>query len=386
VVSRENQTHPDSNSGQASGLFSDKSQPALRPLSSLGKSRANQVSWAASPVKYCDSIAASKEDGMATEMKIWCVSDQKKLELVQDVPFAANHLEKDLESWIENSPDVLGEDLLVIARQHQVPGIGILDLLCLDGDGAPVIVELKRNSTPCEAIAQALDYASWLDTQSKDELKALAESSLKRNLEEAFKELFQDELPEIDCQNHRIILVAPKLDASAERIINYPAERYRIRINAVFFKYAIIAGQEILVRSMLVSDEVTKPRRAPREGKVQLAPEELEKVANERKVSELVNICREMHTFWDESSTDYFPGSWRYSKTAEQGWRSLVRVDVTGNASNTPVGELDVWVRCKNVAEVTGIDEATIRSTLKSGYSVLGEKIWQLRYSPANEG
>jgi len=72
---------------------------------------------------------------MATEMKIWRVCDQKKLELIPDDSFPANHLEKDLELWIENSPDILGEDLLVIARQYQIPGVGILDLLCLDSEG-----------------------------------------------------------------------------------------------------------------------------------------------------------------------------------------------------------------------------------------------------------
>src|SRR5277367_5560262 len=101
---------------------------------------------------------------MATEMKIWRVSGEKKLELLQDVPFKANHVEDDLESWIESNPEILGEDLLVVARQLEIQDVGRLDLLCIDSNGVPVIVELKRDSTPRQAIAQALDYASWLDT------------------------------------------------------------------------------------------------------------------------------------------------------------------------------------------------------------------------------
>jgi hypothetical protein len=49
----------------------------------------------------------------------------------------------------------------------------------------PVIVELKRDSTPRQAIAQCLDYASWLDTVSADEFKELAEEYLKRPVAQA---------------------------------------------------------------------------------------------------------------------------------------------------------------------------------------------------------
>lgn len=315
---------------------------------------------------------------MATEMKMWRVSDQKKLELIPDGNFPADHLEKDLETWIENSPDILGEDLLVIARQLKIPGVGILDLLCIDSEGAPVIVELKRDSTPREAIAQSLDYASWLDTQGANDLKALAESNLKKSLVDAFSEVFQDGLPEIDCQRHRIILVAPKLDAAAERIINYLAERYSVGINAVFFKYAQVGGEEILARSVLVSEEASRRRRLPRAPKT-TTPEDLDKAAQQRNVTELVNICRRMNTVWDERPSDRFAGCWRYSATTDNGWRSLLLIDVSGAFSETPTGELDVRIRWKNVAEVTATDEAAVRNILDAGYSASAEKFGNLR-------
>jgi len=217
-----------------------------------------------------------------------------------------------------------------------------------------------------------LDYASWLDALSGEQFKELAEISLKKSLKDAFSELFQDELPEeIDCQKHRILLVAPKLDAAAERIINYLADRYSVRINAVFFKYAKLGSEEILVRSMLVSEKVRAPRKPRQE--VTTAPD-LERIAAERNVADLVNICRKMSGVWDEVPSGYFAGSWRYSLTTEAGWRSLLRIDVSGASMNTPTGKLDVWLKCKNVAQVTSTDEAVVRSALKAGYSVLAEK------------
>ena len=76
---------------------------------------------------------------------------------------AANHLEKDLEDWVEHNPSILGGDrVLIIATQKSIPGVGRLDLLGIDQSGSLVIIELKRYSTPRDAVAQALDYASWL--------------------------------------------------------------------------------------------------------------------------------------------------------------------------------------------------------------------------------
>jgi hypothetical protein len=199
---------------------------------------------------------------MATEIKIWQIS-QGKLVPVQDVSFHKNYDETELESWIAQDPAILGEDLLTIDRQRRIKGVGQFDLLCIDSAGRLVVVELKRDSTPREAVAQALDYASWLNGATEDQIALYAAEYLGRSLSEAFTEHFQqDEMPELACQQHRIILVAPRLDAPAERIINYLATRYGIDINAVFFKYARLdSGDEVLVRSVLVAEEVIKERR-----------------------------------------------------------------------------------------------------------------------------
>ena len=126
------------------------------------------------------------------------MSDKNKLELLPEVPFEANHIEDDLESWVEGNPEILGKDLLVVGRQCITP-VGRLDLLCIDGDGVPVIVELKRASTPREAIAQSLDYASWLDSRTEDEFKELAGKFLRKPLAQAFSEHFPSDLPPIEC-------------------------------------------------------------------------------------------------------------------------------------------------------------------------------------------
>lgn len=112
---------------------------------------------------------------MATELKLWRIANDGMVP-VEDTAFASSYIEQQLENWIAKDPAILGDDLLVIDRQRVIDGVGRLDLLCIDGAGTLVIVELKRDSTPREAIAQALDYASWLNGASEEDISACAQT------------------------------------------------------------------------------------------------------------------------------------------------------------------------------------------------------------------
>jgi RecB family endonuclease NucS len=50
---------------------------------------------------------------------------------------------------------------MILGRQVHTEHDGYIDILGLNKDGDLVIVELKRNKTPRDVIAQCLDYASW---------------------------------------------------------------------------------------------------------------------------------------------------------------------------------------------------------------------------------
>jgi hypothetical protein len=317
---------------------------------------------------------------MATEIQVWQISPGT-LVPIPDIPLEATYVEAELESWIARNPKILGDDLLVIDRQRSVEGVGKLDLLCIDRTGTLVVVELKRDSTAREAVAQALDYASWLNSATADQIQSFADEYLAKtaevshsgdplgpgyNLKRAFTEYFQcDELPEIICRNHRIILAAPRLNASAERIINYLATRYNVAINAVFFKYVRLgSGEEILARSVLVAEKVVRDRPSPPPPTVS----ELLEIAKDRKVDALVEKCREIRSEWREDPARSFGGSFLYWIKTEGGWRSLFGVSVANKKTNPPAlpGELDVWVPVRNLAEVTGLDETAIHQRLKS--------------------
>jgi Endonuclease NucS len=258
----------------------------------------------------------------------------------------------------------LGDRMLIIARQESIEGIGKLDLLGIDQNGALIIIELKRDRTPREAIAQALDYASWLHSAEEAQIKERAEKYLKQPLKEKFCEYFDvEELPEPLFQEHRVILVAPRIDASAERIITFLRDQYGIGINAVFFEYARLSGgNEVLARAMLVPEEFavqpkTSRQRANEDGLI--------KMATENGTQQLVDVCREVGEWWEEEAVTTFDGSFRFWGESEAGQdRMVFGVNVAAKAK-PPNGQLDVWIPAASLAEVTGRPETEVRSALQ---------------------
>ena len=276
-------------------------------------------------------------DGMPTEIRVWEIRNDGLVE-VEEKPFSEFHKELELEDWIARKPGLLGEDLLVVGRQLDVPGVGRLDLLCIDSSGKLVIVELKRELGPREAVAQALDYASWLDGESPERITNSASAYLKRDLEDAFRDHFGQDLSNLDTQDHRIILVAPKLDDSAERIINYLAKRYDVDMNAVFFTYRKLTdGKEVLIRSVLVPDYVHPPTTGRRPTEAQLLA-----MSNGRNTQQLVEICRTVKTknSWVEEPARTAGGSFRYwARRPDGGSRMVFGINVAGKLGALP-GEL----------------------------------------------
>jgi len=307
---------------------------------------------------------------MATEIKIWEI-EGKKISPVGDTSLAAQHLEAELENWIIQVPDVLGDDLLVIDHQRDIPGVGRLDLLCIDKAGKLTVVELKRDRSPREAVAQALHYASWLSDADPEQILDYAKEYLGGELPEAFEEHFHAEMPDLTPQNHRLLIVASRLDSSAERIVNYLRERYGVEFNVFLFKYAKLAGgREVLVRTVLLP-ESTRPPRGPRPRQ---NAESLLALAADRRIQDLVEVCRGVKGMWTEEPATAFGGSFRYWATGGDGLAKMIfGVNVAGARAQTPTGKLDVWVRAPVLSQVTDVPEENIRLELRKNYSVVME-------------
>lgn len=164
-----------------------------------------------------------------------------------------------LEEMIVRRPEILSGEWMLIGRQEQTGFGGRIDLLAIAPDASLVLIELKRNRTPREVVAQALDYAAWIDRLTPERIAQIYQRySSGGELSEAFKARFGNELDEESLnQAHQIIIVAAELDESTERIIDYLNAR-DIAINVIFFQVFLHGTQEFLSRAWLIDPGETQ--------------------------------------------------------------------------------------------------------------------------------
>lgn len=191
---------------------------------------------------------------MSDGVRVWAVGGDDSL--AEMAPTRLDYEER-IENWICNNISVLVPDdsgLLVIGRQVETDFAGRVDLLCIDGQGDLVIVELKRGKTPREITAQALDYASWVQDLTYQQVEEIASQYFNGgSLKKAFDETFPDrDYPEVINGQHSIKIVASRIDDSTERIIRYLSGK-GIAINFVrFHLFKSADGREHLVRTFVV--------------------------------------------------------------------------------------------------------------------------------------
>ncbi len=157
-----------------------------------------------------------------------------------------------LEDMIVASPEILSDQWMIVGRQED-PGLGgRIDLLCIAPDGALILVELKKGRTPREVVAQAIDYAFWLQDLGGQEVGLVyARFAPGRDLANDFKARFGQPLDEATInQSHEIVIVAASLDASSERIVAYLNER-GIPINVLCFQVFDAGAEQLLSRAWL---------------------------------------------------------------------------------------------------------------------------------------
>lgn len=193
---------------------------------------------------------------MPIEIGLWRVSNG-----TQKINFCSMDSENRLETILAGDLSILDPDLLLIGRQVPTAYGKFIDLLALDADAKLVVIELKKQKTPRDVVAQVLDYGSWVRKLEDDEIAGIYEAFLKKyqpskagqSLDDAFRAHFNvQEMPEALNEGHELVIVASELDDATERIINYLAEEYGVSINAVFFRFFQDGDSEYLTRAWLI--------------------------------------------------------------------------------------------------------------------------------------
>jgi hypothetical protein len=168
-----------------------------------------------------------------------------------------------LEEMIVAAPNILSREWMIVGRQEDTGFGGRIDLLALAPDGALILIELKRERTPREVVAQAIDYASWAEgLEAQDIARIYARFSGGGSLDAAFAARFGQPLDvEALNQSHQIVIVASTLDASSERIVGY-LNRRDIPINVLCFQVFEAEGGQLLSRAWLLDPVETQAAAA----------------------------------------------------------------------------------------------------------------------------
>jgi hypothetical protein len=190
---------------------------------------------------------------MPLELGVWRIDGKLKR-----VAPAKLDQESRLEDFIHDDISLVRDDLWIIGRQVPTAHGHFIDLLAMDASGNLTVLELKRDRTPRDVVAQALDYGSWVRTLTRTDVGGIYGEYVRKfhagkaiqAFEAAFEERFGGQLPETINEAHELLIVAAELDNSTERIIEY-VSAFGVPVNALFFRVYRDGDREYLARAWL---------------------------------------------------------------------------------------------------------------------------------------
>jgi hypothetical protein len=190
---------------------------------------------------------------MPINQTIWKISNG-----VEEIGKNKLDSELELENVLESNIEIINENWLIIGRQVRTFSNKYIDLLAIDVSGSIIILELKKEKTPREIIAQALDYASFVKGLSSSEISEIFENYKKKyiNMGDSLNDLYFKKFgvlldDDIVNNSHQIIIVATELDSSTERIVTYLNDS-SVPLNAVFFKIFSINNEKYITRAWYI--------------------------------------------------------------------------------------------------------------------------------------
>lgn len=185
------------------------------------------------------------------KVKLWSLEKNDKN---QHFPVSVEEVDKteteaQLEEILVNNPDLLIPGLKLIGRQTPTEG-GPLDLLGVDEDGNIIVFELKRGTLSRDAVAQVIDYSSFLADLDKETLyKHISDRSgyggtEKIDFENWYQEQFSGNLDALD-NPPKMMLVGLGADNRTRRMVNY-LSKSGVQISLITF-YAFKKNQQIFL-------------------------------------------------------------------------------------------------------------------------------------------
>jgi len=147
---------------------------------------------------------------------LYCINnDTKEAKEISETEFSKHGiLERyDIEEWISKNPSILGEELLILAKEFNAfdKTNERADLIAIDKEGNIVIIELKRDDSGSDVHWQAIKYASYFHGVKYDQIVKIYSRYKNIDIETASSEIMQ--FANVDSENdvnreQRIILTS----------------------------------------------------------------------------------------------------------------------------------------------------------------------------------
>ena len=178
-----------------------------------------------------------------------------------------DHEESVLEQWLESNPDKILEDgrILILGRQVRTDLGGFIDLLGVDREGNVVVVELKRDRTPRDVVAQALEYAAFaarLDADALQGILRVYEQNESLRLADCHRECFSVDQSEAVAFNkdQHIVVVGQHVTPAIRQTASFLGSK-GIHVTCVEFTFFESYGGRLLSQEVVVGRAHAKSRR-----------------------------------------------------------------------------------------------------------------------------
>ena len=202
-------------------------------------------------------------------MRVFSVGSDGRFTKYERVPFEADHEESVLEEWLESNPDGVFEDgpLLIIGRQVATDLGKSIDLLGVDREGNVVVVELKRDRTPRDVIAQALEYAAFaakLDAAALEGILGQYRPDEPQGLAEQHREYFDQTEAVAFNKDQRIVIIGQRVTPEIRQTALFLGAKGVQVTCAEFSFFQAAGGGRLLSQEVVVGGEQAKPHGRPR--------------------------------------------------------------------------------------------------------------------------
>ena len=193
-------------------------------------------------------------------MKLFTIDKNGKLIQFKEQNFAEGNREIDLEILLEKNPEYFLDNstVLIIGRQVTTNLNTYIDLLGIDKEGNTVVIELKREKTPRETIAQLLEYASFVENLNYEQLNRIYHeySGDEITLDEYHQQFFQnnEDTKVAFNKSSKLMIVAQNISTEIKQTALYLRKK-GIDIYCLEFKYFLNKSNERMISSDYIVGE-----------------------------------------------------------------------------------------------------------------------------------